>query len=53
MPLGKAISEIWRQSKWIASTQGVDSLFTINTVSYSYNHLAKYFSNIEIWTTDD
>ena len=52
MPLGKAISEIGRQSKWMASTQGVDSLFTINTASYYYDHLAKYFSMIDIWTSD-
>lgn len=52
MPLGKAISEIGRQRKWIAATQGVDNLFTINAAAYYYDHLAKYFSKIDIWTTD-
>jgi trans-aconitate 2-methyltransferase len=52
MPLGKSISEIGRQSKWIAATQEVDSLFTINAAKYYYDHLVKYFSKIDIWTTD-
>lgn len=52
MPLGKAISEIGKQSKWIDATKGVDNLFTINSASYYYDHLAKYFCMIDIWTTD-
>ena len=52
MPLGKAISEIGRQNKWVDATKGIDSLFTINSVSYYYDHLAKYFSMIDIWITD-
>jgi trans-aconitate 2-methyltransferase len=52
MPLGKSISEIGRQSKWIAATQGVENLFTINTAAYYYDQLAKYFNKIDIWTTD-
>ena len=52
MPLSKSISEIARQDKWKVATQGVDNLFTINTSAYYYDHLAKYFSEIDIWTTD-
>lgn len=52
MPLGKAISEIGKQSKWIDATKGVDNLFTINSASYYYDHLAKYFCMIDIWTID-
>lgn len=52
MPLSKSISEVAGQSKWKAATRGVDSLFTINTSAYYYDHLAKYFSEINIWTTD-
>jgi trans-aconitate 2-methyltransferase len=52
MPLSKSISEVAKQSKWTTATQGVDSLFTINTASYYYDHLSKYFSKIDIWTTD-
>jgi trans-aconitate 2-methyltransferase len=52
MPLGKSISEIAGQSKWQAATKGVKELFTINNASYYYDHLAKYFSNIDIWATD-
>lgn len=52
MPLGKSISGIAGQSKWLAATQGVDDLFTINPTAYYYDHLAKYFSKIDIWTTD-
>jgi len=52
MPLGKTISEIGRQGKWKAAATGVDSLFTIHTDSYYYDHLTRYFSEIDIWTTD-
>jgi trans-aconitate 2-methyltransferase len=52
IPLGKSISEIAGQSKWQDSTKGVKELFTINNASYYYEHLAKYFSIIDIWTTD-
>lgn len=52
MPLGKAISEIGKQSKWIDAAKGVDNLFTINSASYYYDHLAKYFCMIDIWTID-
>ncbi len=52
MPLGKSILAIAGQKRWIAATQGVDSLFTIHTASYYYDHLAKYFSTIDMWTTD-
>lgn len=52
MPLGNSISEIGRQSKWIVATQGVDRLFTINSATYYYDHLNKYFSKIDMWTTD-
>lgn len=52
MPLGKSISDIAKQSRWATATQGVDSLFTIHTSSYYYDHLSKYFNKIDIWTTD-
>lgn len=52
MPLGRAISEIGRQSKWKDATKGADSLFTINSASYYYDHLTRYFRKIDVWTTD-
>jgi trans-aconitate 2-methyltransferase len=52
MPIGRSISEIAKNSKWFTAMQGVDTLFTINTVSYYYDHLAKYFNQIAIWKTD-
>ena len=52
MPLGKSISEIAGQNKWKAATHGVDDLFTIHGAAYYYDHLAKYFKTIDIWTTD-
>jgi len=52
MPIGKSISEISKNSKWITAVQGVDSLFTINTASYYYDHLVKHFKQIAIWQTD-
>jgi len=52
MPLSKSISEVSKQSKWITATQGVDSLFIINTTAYYYDQLSKYFTKIDIWTTD-
>lgn len=52
MPLGKAISEIALHPKWEAATKGVKELFTIHDASYYYDQLSKYFSKIDIWTTD-
>lgn len=52
MPLGKSISWISRNGKWSAATNNVDNLFTINNPSFYYDHLARYFRKIDIWTTD-
>ncbi len=52
MPLGKSIAMIGQQPKWASATQGVKELFTIHHKSFYYNHLVKYFKNINIWITD-
>jgi trans-aconitate 2-methyltransferase len=52
MPVGKALSDIGKDKRWRASTEGVDSLFTINTVEYYYDRLVKNFSNTDIWISD-
>ncbi len=52
MPLGLAIREIGRDKTWAEATAGVEDLFTIHSPGYYYDHLAEYFCNIDIWTTD-
>lgn len=52
MSLGKLIAEIAEQPKWKAATVDVNELFTINNASYYYSQLVKYFSKIDIWSTD-
>ena len=52
MPLGKAISKIAEQPGWESATKGVNELFTIHDALFYYNQLSKYFSKIDIWTTD-
>jgi trans-aconitate 2-methyltransferase len=52
MPLGVAISEIARLRRWSQSTEGADNTFTIRTASYYYDQLSRYFTKIDLWTTD-
>jgi trans-aconitate 2-methyltransferase len=52
MPLGQSIVEIANNKKWQQATKGVKELFTINTPSFYYDQLVRYFCIIDIWTTD-
>jgi trans-aconitate 2-methyltransferase len=52
MPLGKSISDISTMGRWCNATQSVDNTFTIGTASFYYDQLSRYFTSIDLWTTD-
>jgi trans-aconitate 2-methyltransferase len=52
MPISKAISEVAGMAKWKDTTYGIIDLWAINSPSFYYDHLAKYFSKVDLWTTD-
>lgn len=52
MPLSKAISEVAGMAKWKNATKGINDLWAINSPSFYYDHLAKYFTKVDLWTTD-
>jgi trans-aconitate 2-methyltransferase len=52
MPISKAINDVAELPKWKEVVKDVPGLFTIHSPSNYYDQLAKYFSKIDIWTTD-
>ena len=51
MPLGKAIKNIAKDSRWVTSVKGATELFTIHAYSYYYDKLSQLFNSIEMWET--
>lgn len=52
MPISKSIAETAGLPKWSSATKGINELFTIHDARFYFDLLSKYFSRIEIWTTD-
>jgi trans-aconitate 2-methyltransferase len=51
MPLGKSISKIAQDKRWVHKTRTVDALFTILNFAEYYNILSPLFKKIEMWET--
>lgn len=51
MPLGKSISRIAQNSRWVNKTKDVDALFTILNYFEYYDILSVLFKKIELWET--
>ena len=52
MPLSKIISEAASRGTWKDATSAAENIFTIKDASFYYDQLSKYFSRIDMWTTD-
>jgi trans-aconitate 2-methyltransferase len=52
MPLARVIEETAANSRWQADFTGLDDLFTIEDVSFYYDHLSQLFPSVSLWQTD-
>lgn len=51
MPLGIAIANVARQSRWAAITKGATEQFTIHDYHFYYDVLSEIFQSVDIWET--